>query len=157
GSLYTLQPGGTDYEVLPATALLHAGWGYWAYFPAGGSLTLGPGQASYSVTLVPDQWVMVGNPGTSGPARIDGADVVSEPGIQVGCGALVRSARAVWVPVPTKPMPTVAATAAAPAAPALPPCPDVGTPPYVAGVGCRVTAQTQATARCLDGSFDYSA
>jgi hypothetical protein len=155
GSLYTLQPGDTDYAVVPATTALRAGWGYWAYFPAGGSLTLGPGQATYSVTPVSDQWVMVGNPGASGPARIDGVDVQAQPVMPVGHGAFVLSAHTVVVTVPTEPV--AVGSAPAPRAPPLPACPDVGAAPYVAGVGCRVTAQTQATARCLDGSFDYSA
>jgi hypothetical protein len=157
GSLYTLQPGDTDYEVFLATSPLHAGWGYWAYFPTGGSLTLGLGQATYSVTPVPGQWLMVGNPGTSGPARILGADVQSVPVLQAGQGGFVLSAGTVTISVPTESLPTVSATPPRPTPPAT--CPNSGFGQYVAGAGagCTVTTQTQPTARCFDGSFDYSA
>lgn len=157
GSIYTLQPGDTDYEVFPATSPLRAGWGYWAFFPAGGSITLGIGQATYSVTPVPAEWTMVGNPGTSGPARILGADVQSVDVLQVGQGGFVMSARTVTITVPTENVPNISGTV--PRATPPPPC---GTATFgqfgqfAAGSSCSTSSQTTPTARCNDGSFDYS-
>src|SRR5437660_27597 len=53
GNLYTLQPGDDRYEVLNVSTPLQACWGYWAYFPNGGSLTADTSQPSYSVTPLP--------------------------------------------------------------------------------------------------------
>jgi len=38
GQIYTLQPGDSSYESFPAGSPLKAGWGYWAFFPNGGSV-----------------------------------------------------------------------------------------------------------------------
>jgi hypothetical protein len=157
GSIYTLQPGDTDYEIFPATSPLHAGWGYWAFFPTGGSITFGVGQANYSVTPVPGQWIMVGNPGASGPARILGADVQSVPVLQVGQGGFVMSARTVMMNVPTETVPAISGTA--PKATPPPPCSTATFGQFgqnAAGSRCTTTSQTSPTARCYDGSFDYS-
>src|SRR5690348_8222202 len=37
GSLFTFQAGDTAYQVVDTAAPLSACWGYWAYFPNGGS------------------------------------------------------------------------------------------------------------------------
>jgi len=76
GSIFTMQPGDTDYESFPADSPLHGGWGYWANFPSGGSITFGNGQTTFTVTPVPGQYVIIGNPGTA-EARVTGADQVT--------------------------------------------------------------------------------
>src|SRR5436309_1197221 len=56
GALYSLQPGDSDYRSFPVTTPLQACWGYWAYFPNGGSLT--PGSSSGTCTVAPGgSWV----------------------------------------------------------------------------------------------------
>ena len=62
GSLYSIQPGDSAYETIPAATPLHACWGYWAYFPNGGSLAAGTDSARCSLTGLAGAWVMVGNP-----------------------------------------------------------------------------------------------
>jgi hypothetical protein len=73
GSIFTLQPGDTDYEVFAADSPLHGGYGYWAFFPSGGSITLTGGSNTFSVASVPGQFIMVGNPSQS-VVTISGAD-----------------------------------------------------------------------------------
>ena len=73
GSVFTLQPGDTDYEVFAADSPLHGGYGYWAFFPSGGSITLTGGSNTFSVASVPGQFIMVGNPSQS-VVTISGAD-----------------------------------------------------------------------------------
>lgn len=74
GSMYTLQAGDSDYEQFPVSSTLRACWGYWAYFPAGGSLdTSGSSRARYcSASGTPDSWIMIGNPSTD-PATVANA------------------------------------------------------------------------------------
>jgi len=74
GSVFTMQPGDTDYESFPADSPLHGGWGYWANFPSGGGITLNPGLSNYSVASVPEQFIMIGNPSQS-VVTISGADI----------------------------------------------------------------------------------
>ena len=74
GLIYSLQPGDREYESFPADARLRAGWAYWAYFPTGGSLNSPTSQSDYSVTLVPGEWAMIGNPMSHCTVAIDGAD-----------------------------------------------------------------------------------
>jgi hypothetical protein len=76
GSLYTLQPGDTDYRSFPIDSTLQAGWGYWAYFPNGGSLASSSDGNRYSVSLMNGAWTMVGDPSASLPATVAGADQV---------------------------------------------------------------------------------
>lgn len=73
GNIFTMQPGDTDYEVFPADSGLHGGWGYWANFPTGGSITLTGGSNTFSVASVPGQFIMIGNPSPS-TVTISGAD-----------------------------------------------------------------------------------
>jgi len=155
GSMYTLQPGDTVYEEIASTTPLHAGWGYWAYFPNGGSIDLGTGSALYRVLPVPGQYVMVGNPGTAGDATIIGADVQTLDTIPLGHGAFVISSRLVTITVPAMFIPTPPPTAS-PAPTVLPPCRDSRPGQVIAGSDCRITSQTNPTARCRDGSFDYN-
>jgi arylsulfatase A-like enzyme len=76
GSLYTLQPGDTAYETLPVDTPLKGGWGYWAYFPTGGSMQPSADASSYSVVLTPGAWTMIGNPSGSAAATVSGAQSV---------------------------------------------------------------------------------
>jgi hypothetical protein len=119
GNIYTRQPHDRAYESLPATAPLRGGWGYWAFFPRGGSLQAAPGLASYTVELESGEWALVGNPSAVAVALVEGADdsLVYPPNgdykattsIPVGQGAWVRAQGQVTV--------ATAAAAAPPAAP----------------------------------------
>lgn len=72
--LLTFQPGDTEYESFSVDAPLRGGYGYWAYFPTGGTVDLAPGTARYTVTLIPGQYAMVGNPSSLYSATVQGAD-----------------------------------------------------------------------------------
>jgi hypothetical protein len=71
GTLFTFQPGDTNYQSLPASAPLQSGYGYWAQFPAPGSATLLPGGSSVYRSIPPGQAALIGNP-FSRPATISG-------------------------------------------------------------------------------------
>jgi hypothetical protein len=73
GSIFTMQPGDTDYESFPADSPLHGGYGYWAFFPSGGSITLTGGSNTFSVASIPGQFIIVGNP-SQAVVTISGAD-----------------------------------------------------------------------------------
>ena len=74
GSLYTLQPGDSGYETVPAAAGVQAGEGYWAYFSAGTTVVLPSAEPdAYQTDAPAGVWFLVGNPGAV-PARLDGAD-----------------------------------------------------------------------------------
>lgn len=77
GPLYTLQPGDSTYEVFPAGSPLKDGYGYWAYFPNGGSIDLPirPTSNFYAVEPVAGQYVMAGDPSSTFGLSIIGADV----------------------------------------------------------------------------------
>jgi hypothetical protein len=75
GRLFTFQPGDTEYESFPVSTPLRGCWGYWAYFPNGGSITM-PAATSpdpCTVSLADGPWAMVGNPATTGASTIVGA------------------------------------------------------------------------------------
>lgn len=113
GSLYTLQPGDTDYEAVPVGTPLRSGWGYWAYFPAGGSLQTVAGSGSYSVTLKAGAWTMIGDPSGAGAATVSGAQTLltyttaggyqSATSIAPGQGAWVTGNGAISVQTPPAP------------------------------------------------------
>lgn len=90
GPLYTLQPGDTSYEVIQPSQGSKNGVGYWAYFAAPTTLTLGAGStASMQVALPPRQWAMLGNPsGGSEFAKISGIDSACyyDPRTGYNCG-----------------------------------------------------------------------
>src|SRR4051794_8120839 len=68
--LFTLQPGDAGYRQT-TWQQLKAGAGYWALFDTNTALRLPPSNStSYSVDVPAGQWVMVGNPSSSGSARI---------------------------------------------------------------------------------------
>ncbi len=128
GSLYTIQPRDSAYEVVPADAALKAGWGYWANFPGGGSLDAAADSPLYRVTAPPDEWVMIGNPSATASAAVTGADSVltytpaggyaSVTAIPPGQGAwaVALSQDAPIVVSPTQPPPGSPTAAPAPAA-----------------------------------------
>jgi hypothetical protein len=129
GEIYTLQPGDAEYEAFPADAPLSGGYGYWAYFPRGGWLEPAAGTSSYTVTLLPGQWTLVGNPGAELVMAVSGATaaLVYVPGdgyvsvsvIPPGVGAWVLgSGRITLSPVETPP-------SMLPAAPLLPAVPTI--------------------------------
>lgn len=77
GNLYTLQPGDTEYEVLPLDTSLRACVGYWAYFPRIGVLNddESASQHTCSTSPTPGAWMMIGNPSIdAAAATINGAD-----------------------------------------------------------------------------------
>jgi len=74
--LYSLRPGESDYELLPASAPLMGCRGYWAYFPDGGSLiTAGEGSSRCTVATVPGVYVMIGNPSATQTLNLSGIDI----------------------------------------------------------------------------------
>ncbi len=76
GSLYTLQPGDTSYEMIPAGTPLKAGEGYWADVGSSTPTTIAlASSGSMTVSLPPGQFVMIGNPGDT-VATVTGADTV---------------------------------------------------------------------------------
>lgn len=76
GSLYTLQPGDSNYQTLAPGAPLKGGQGYWVYFSAATTQTLaGGGSASVTIDVPAGQYVMLGNPSLR-PATVSGADLV---------------------------------------------------------------------------------
>jgi hypothetical protein len=75
--LYTMQPGDTDYETIQPGQGTTSGFGYWAYFPTSGQITLDAGNDNlYSVLAPANQYVMVGNPSGIDSAVVNGATVV---------------------------------------------------------------------------------
>src|SRR5262249_44390809 len=125
GEIYSLQPGDTDYKRFPASAALKGGWGYWAFFPSGGSLQTAPGSTSYSVTLLPGQQALIGNPSATTLVSVNGAhsfptyrpgeDYQNVPTIPVGQGAWVTGAGLIRVTTEQPPpSPAPAATAVGP-------------------------------------------
>lgn len=135
GPLYTLQPGDATYEVLQVTTALKSRYGYWAYFPQGGSLDVGAGGGDTSMNLTDGEWVMAGNPSGTTAATLVGATaayVYSPAGgyqpatsIAPGQGAWVRGSGLLFLattgsspssaatPVPTASRPAVASPPAA--------------------------------------------
>ncbi len=76
GPLYTLQPGGTDYEVQPAGSPAVSGFGYWVYFPVGRTVQM-PGGAPFTTIVLPaGRWVTVGDPSGFRTVSLSGADAV---------------------------------------------------------------------------------
>lgn len=72
----TMQPG-DGYEILPADQELAAGDGVWAYFLARSSAALGAGsETAVTRDLPPGQWLLIGDPSGTWPARVVGADAV---------------------------------------------------------------------------------
>lgn len=99
GEIYTLQPGDGAYEAFPADAPLSAGYGYWAFFPRGGRLEAAAGTPSYSVTLLPDQWALVGNPTADTIVALSGARaaLVYVPGDGYVSVAVIPPGVGAWV------------------------------------------------------------
>jgi len=75
--LYTLRAGDTEYEIVPTSAPVKAGWGYWAYFAKNTTETLAQvrGREPFALQLPAGQFVMVGNLFPD-DVRVSGADVV---------------------------------------------------------------------------------
>jgi PKD repeat protein len=76
GPLYTFQAGDTAYQSVPSGTPLRAGFGYWAYFTSGGTITLPTTNPQVvNASLPAGQYIMISNPGNSG-ATVSGADSV---------------------------------------------------------------------------------
>ena len=103
GNIFTFQAADTAYESFAATTPLAAPQGYWAFFTASATVTLGTAssQTSVTVTLPAGHFIMVGDPFTV-PVSVTGADQVlvynpttgqytSATTLNVGQGAWVKS------------------------------------------------------------------
>ena len=67
GPLYTFQAGNTAYQIIPSGTALRAGFGYWAFFPTSGTITLPTTNPQVlSLPLPAGQYVMISNPGNTG-------------------------------------------------------------------------------------------
>lgn len=101
-SLYTMQPGDAAYERLPVSSPLHAGQGYWAYFPNGGGLQAMPGLAGSVLALVPGQFSLIGNPSASRTMFVDGADmlIIYVPGRGYQSATAIPPGQGAWVVAP---------------------------------------------------------
>lgn len=76
-TLYTLQYTDTGYRSVAAAGGLTGGYGYWAYFPAGGTASLSDGgPCVVAVPIKAASWVMVGNPWPSGTTTVKSVDRV---------------------------------------------------------------------------------
>jgi hypothetical protein len=76
GSLFTLQPGDTAYETIPAGTPLKAGAGYWVDLASTTSTAIATASpTSVTVQLPAGQFVMIGNAGNT-VATVTGADSV---------------------------------------------------------------------------------
>ncbi|HZQ34927.1 MAG TPA: hypothetical protein VFD32_03265 [Dehalococcoidia bacterium] len=131
GGIYTLQPGDADYEAFPADSPLRGGYGYWAYFPQGGWLEPTRGTPSYSVTLLPGQWTLVGNPsaevvvtvshGVAALVYVPSDGYVSVGVIPPGVGAWVLgSGKLTLGPAEAPPTPPLPAAPLLPVVPTMP-------------------------------------
>ncbi len=161
GLLYTLQPGDTDYESMPASSPLTACRGYWAYFPSGGSIDFGPSgnaSANCAVTISPAQFVMMGDPSSTASAPVSGADLVytysPDGGYQVatqlspGQGAWVYAAGAVSIT-------TAATSSSAPtgaAQPAPQPVATTAPAPSTGIAGPLALSASLSTSTCTGGN-----
>jgi len=129
GPIYSLQPGDAAYEAFPPHPALKRGWGYWAYFPNGGSLNDAAGATAYAVTLEAGKYVMLGDPSATGDATVSGADQVltyspaggyqSGSVIPAGQGAFVLGTGTVSLSAPAPPAASATPTPTATPAPAL--------------------------------------
>lgn len=155
--LLTFQPGDTDYETFSADTPLRGGYGYWAYFPNGGSIDLAPGTARYTVTLIPGQYAQVGNPSALYSATVQGADDLetydpvagvynSASEIPAGQGAWVSGQGAIVITGigPSEPI-TIAGTPSPTPAPLRTATPTAAVPP----------SNPNFTAQCNDATYDY--
>lgn len=99
GKLYTFGFKDTGYEGYAADTPLTGGLGYWAYFPGGGSATLGTsGPCVIAVPIGAGEWVMVGHPWASGTATVRGAERVLkyQPGSGYVSGVTLKPGEAAW-------------------------------------------------------------
>lgn len=156
GQIYSLQPGDANYEVFAADRPLKAGWGYWAYFPTGGSVSSPGSRSGYSVALTSGAWAMIGNPTSDCSVSVSGADTVLtySPGagyqetttLSMGQGAWAIGSGTVTltpgscVAQPATPSPTATPTPAATPAPAATP----GGPDLNSISGLQAVALTQS-------------
>ena len=122
GRLYTYGFKDTQYEGFAADTPLTGGLGYWAYFPTGGSATLGSsGPCVIAVPIGAGEWVMVGHPWATGTATVRGAERVLtyQPGGGYVSGVKLKPGEAAWA------YSTVATSAAV----VVDDCPTIGSVP----------------------------
>jgi len=99
GNLYTLQPADSDYESMPVSSLLKGGYGYWAYFPNGGSLVPGTSTSNYQPNVAAGQWIMIGNPSSTADATFVGATLAYKytPGAGYQNATSIPAGQGAWV------------------------------------------------------------
>ncbi len=98
-TLYTLQYTDSSYRSVSAAGGLTGGYGYWAYFPSGGSALLPDGgPCVVAVPIKAGQWVMVGNPWPTGTTTVKGVDRVLtyDPASGYKSGTTLRPGQAAW-------------------------------------------------------------
>lgn len=99
GKLYTFGFKDTQYEGFSVDTPLTGGLGYWAYFPNGGTATLGTnGPCVIAVPIGAGEWVMVGHPWATGTATVRGAERVLkyQPGGGYVAGVSLKPGEAAW-------------------------------------------------------------
>jgi hypothetical protein len=97
--LYTLQFADSGYRSVSADGGLTGGYGYWAYFPSGGSASLPDGgPCVVAVPIKAGQWVMVGNPWPTGTTSVRSVDRVLtyDPASGYKSGTTLRPGQAAW-------------------------------------------------------------
>jgi len=102
GVLSTYQSGDRSYESVPAASGTSVGYGYWAQFGGQSKVQLTEGSdAPYSARVLAGQWVLIGDPSGTHPAKVTGADAIytydpvagyqAATELQPGQGAWARS------------------------------------------------------------------
>jgi hypothetical protein len=155
-SLFTIQPGDTDYETIDPKQGTQSGFGYWAYFAASTSMTLSAGSGDFYAVLAPaGQYIMVGNPSGTSTAIVSGADAVNtyDPVAGYGTSPLLNPGQGAWVLSDAGGPITVTITSAPAAAP-----PSGSQPPAarfygsVSSNGAATSAGTTVSAAAASGA-----
>ncbi|HTE83363.1 MAG TPA: hypothetical protein VK821_01360, partial [Dehalococcoidia bacterium] len=98
-SLFTMQPGDTDYETVDPTQGTQTGFGYWAYFASSTAVTLDAGGSFYATIAPAGSYIMVGNPSGITAAVVSGADLVYtyDPVAGYNQSPLLNPGQGAWV------------------------------------------------------------
>jgi hypothetical protein len=74
-AVYSFPPGAEDYIARTGVTPSSTGYGYWAYYPQGGSPNLAenPSDCRTTITAPVGQWFLAGDPSATNTARVSGA------------------------------------------------------------------------------------